>query len=168
MNWRDIITNLRIMPPDISQGGEINRVMDGRTPQCKETTVGIGILILQVETNLTITWSLTGWSTSLSGPLEYVHHCERLHVVVRHVVAYIVIILWVKIGVFVCWSVRETNPPRSNTCCACTVKSKIIPWTASCQFINGQKSSPPWWQKLAEEYKICTLHVTCHSQVKHM
>lgn len=36
------------------------------------------------------------------------------------------------------------------------------------QFINGQKASPPWWQKLAEEYKICTLHVTCHSQVKHM
>lgn len=35
-------------------------------------------------------------------------------------------------------------------------------------FLNGQKSNPPWWLKLAEEYKICTLHVTCHSQVKHM
>lgn len=28
------------------------------------------------------------------------------------------------------------------------------------QFPFGQKSSPPWWQKLAEEYRICTLHVT--------
>lgn len=25
-----------------------------------------------------------------------------------------------------------------------------------------------WWQKVAKEYKFCTLHVPCHSQVKHM
>ena len=36
------------------------------------------------------------------------------------------------------------------------------------QFPFCQKPSPPWWQKVAREYKICTLHVTCHSQVKHM
>lgn len=40
--------------------------------------------------------------------------------------------------------------------------------TVGRQFLNGQKSRGMWWQKLAEEYKICTLHVTCHSQVKHM
>lgn len=36
------------------------------------------------------------------------------------------------------------------------------------QLRNGQKSRGMWWQKLAEEYKICTLPATCHSQVKHM
>lgn len=36
------------------------------------------------------------------------------------------------------------------------------------QLRNGQKSRGVCWQKLAEEYKICTLHVSCHSQVKHM
>lgn len=36
------------------------------------------------------------------------------------------------------------------------------------QLRNGQKSRGVCWQKLAEEYKFCTLNVTCHSQVKHM
>lgn len=90
--------------------------------------------------------------------MEHVHSHIWLHVIVRQVTAGCIchIVYWVI--------------PIARRICIVTTNSLGVPVYAMAvgwHFLNGQKSSPPWWQKLAEEYKICTLHVTCHSQVKH-
>lgn len=72
------------------------------------------------------TWNLTKLSISLCGPLEDVDSVIRLHVIVRLVFAYIAIIHWVKISVFIRWSTCETYPPLCHSLSTTTVKTKVI------------------------------------------
>lgn len=74
----------------------------------------------------TITWSHIRWFTFLEGPLKDKNDMIRLHVIVGLVFAYIAIIIWVKISVFIRWSTCETYPPLCHSLSTTTVKTKVI------------------------------------------
>ena len=59
----------------------------------------------------TITWSHIRWFTFSGGPLKDKNDMIRLHVIVGLVFAYIAIIIWEKIGVFVRWGTCKTYTP---------------------------------------------------------